>query len=76
MKDAIPESTVKGFLKSYCAQKSLAVNTKVLKQGKRGKRTMLPAEFDEKVLEMIRNMRNAEAVINFRTVVGLELVLF
>ena len=32
---------------------------------------MLPAEIGEKVLEMIRNMRNAGAVINFHTVVGL-----
>ena len=32
---------------------------------------MPPAEIDEKVLEMIRNMRNAVSVINFRTVVGL-----
>ena len=31
---------------------------------------MLPAEIDEKVLEMIRNMRNARAVISFHTVVG------
>ena len=46
------------------------MKTKALKQGKRGKRTMLPAEIDEKVLEMIRNMRNARVVINFHTVVG------
>ena len=32
---------------------------------------MLPAEIDEKVLKMIRNMRDAGAVINFHTVVGL-----
>ena len=32
---------------------------------------MLLAEIDEKVLEMIRNMCNAGAVINFHTVVGL-----
>ena len=31
---------------------------------------MLPAEIDEKVLEMIRNKRNARVVINFHTVVG------
>ena len=46
------------------------MKTKALKQGKRGKRTMLPAEIDEKVLEMIRNKRNARVVINFHTVVG------
>ena len=32
---------------------------------------MLPAEIDKKVLEMIRNIRNAGAFINFHTVVGL-----
>ena len=32
---------------------------------------MLPAEIDEKVLQMISNMRNAGAVINFHTVVYL-----
>ena len=69
-KYAIPESTVRGFLKSYRAQKSLAVKAKTLKQGKRRKRAMLPAEIDEKVLEIIRNMRNAGGVINFHTVVG------
>ena len=66
-KYAIPKSTAMGFLKSYHAQKSLVVNAKALKQGKRRKRTMLPAEIGEKVLEMIRNMRNAGVVINFYT---------
>ena len=32
---------------------------------------MVPAEIDKKVLEMIRNIRNAGAFINFHTVVGL-----
>ena len=32
---------------------------------------MLPAEIDEKVLEMIRNMRNVGAVTNFHTVIVL-----
>ena len=32
---------------------------------------MLPVEINEKVSEMIRDMRNAGAVINFHTVVGL-----
>ena len=31
---------------------------------------MLPVEIDEKVLKMIRNMRNAGVVINFHIVVG------
>ena len=66
---AIPEFW--GFLKCNRAQKSLAAKTKALKQGKRRKRAMLPAEIDEKVLKMIRNMRDAGAVINFHTVVGL-----
>ena len=70
-KYAIPESIVRSFLKSGCAQKSLAVKTKALTQGKRGKRTMVPAEIDEKVLEMIRSMCNAGVVINFHTVAGL-----
>ena len=70
-KYAIPESTFRGFLQSYRAQKSFAVKTKTLKQGKRGQRTMLPAEIDKKVLEMIGNIRNAGAFINFHTVVGL-----
>ena len=70
-KYAIPESTARGFFKSYRAQKSLAVKTQALKQGKRGKRTMLPAEIDEKVLEKIRSMRNTAVVINFHIVVGL-----
>ena len=43
-KYAISESTARGFLKSYCTQKSTA---KALKQGRRGKRTMVPAEIDE-----------------------------
>ena len=47
------------------------MKTKALRQGKRGKRTMLPAEIDEKILEMTRNMCNAGGVINFHTVVGL-----
>ena len=74
-KYAIPESTDRGFLKSYRAQKSLVVKTKPLKKGKRGKRTMLPGQIDEKALEMIRNMRNTGAVINFHIVVGLASVI-
>ena len=37
---------------------------------------MLPAEIDEKVLEMIRNMRNTAVVIKFHTVVGLATDIF
>ena len=61
----------RGISKSYCAQKNLAVKAEALKQGKRGKRTMLPAQIYEKVLEIIRNMGNAGAVTNFHTVVAL-----
>ena len=43
-KYAISESTARGFLKSYRTQKSTA---KALKQGRRGKRTMVPTEIDE-----------------------------
>ena len=46
------------------------MKTKALKHGKSGKKTILPAEIDEKILEMICNMCNAGAVINFHTVVG------
>ena len=70
-KYAIPESTDRGFLKSFRAKKSLMVKIKPLKQGKRGKRTMLPGQIDEKALEVIRIMRNAGMVINFHLVVGL-----
>ena len=47
------------------------VKTKALKQRKRGKRIKLPVEIGEKVLEKIHNMRNAGAVVNFHTIVGL-----
>ena len=70
-KYAILESIVRGCLKPYCAQKSLEVKTKALKQGKRGISTMLPAAIDEKVLEISRNMRNVGVVISFHTVVSL-----
>ena len=69
-KYAISESTVTDFLKSYHAQKSLAVKNKALKQGKRGKRTMLQADIDENVLEMICNIHNAGVVINFYSIVA------
>ena len=47
------------------------MKTRALKQRNRGKRIKLAVEIDEKVLEEIHNMRNARAVINFHTVVGL-----
>ena len=37
---------------------------------------MLPAEINEKVLEMIRNMRNTAVVIKFYTAVGLATDIF
>ena len=70
-KYAISESTVRGFLRFYRTQKSMAVKNNALKQGKRRKRTMLPAEIDEKVLEMICCMCNMGAVINFHTIIDL-----
>ena len=56
--------------KKYFIEKSLVVKTKALRQEKCRKRTMLSVEIDEKVLKMIRNMRNAGVVINFHIVVG------
>ena len=70
-KYAISESTVRGFLRFYRTQKSMAVKNNALKQGKRRKRTMLPAEIDEKVSEMICCMCNMGAVINFHTIIDL-----
>ena len=52
------------------------MKNQALKQGKRRKRTMLPAEINEKVLEMIRNMRNTAVVIKFYTAVGLATDIF
>ena len=71
-KYAISESTVRGFLRSYRTQKSMVVKNNALQQGKRGKRTILPAKIDEKVLEMICCMCNMGAVINFHTIIDLE----
>lgn len=58
-------------MKGYRAQKSTAESSKAVTVAKRGRRTLLPSEIDVKVLSMVRNMRNAGAVTNFHTLIGM-----
>ena len=67
----ISEFTVRGFVKAYDANKNNAETTKSLTKGKRGRSPLLPSDIDEKVLEMMRNMRGAGAVTNFHTLIAL-----
>ena len=37
----------------------------------RGAKTLLPSELDDKVLQMIKNMRQAECVVNYNIAVAI-----
>ena len=80
-KYALPESTVRGLFEILpCPEEfgsedlSLREEEEMKKRKKklkRGERTMMPAETDEKLLKMTRSISNVVMVIDFHIVVGL-----
>ena len=75
-KYGIPVTTVRSFVKSY---KETVLendaNVSVLPQKKRGRKTLLPEEIDEKVIEMAQSMRLAGAVVNYNILIAIAKAL-
>ena len=63
----LPESTVRGFVKYFKETQKENPNTdlEVVPKRKRGRPTLLPEEIDQKVMIMIKKMRESGAVINY-----------
>ena len=66
-KYGVSESTVRGFVKSLKRQQANNpdVDFIALPQKKRGRLKLLPEEVDEKVINIIKSMRESGAVINY-----------
>ena len=70
----VPESTVRGMKRSYNEAKAAAPTNdaiKLLPPKKRGPKTLLPEELDQKVMEMASSMRLAGAVVNYNVLIAI-----
>ena len=63
----LPESTVRGFVKSFKSTQKENPNTdlEVVPKRKRGRPTLLPEEIDQKVMIITKKVRQSGAVINY-----------
>ena len=61
-KFGVPEFSVRGFIKNYKDAKVGNAKLDELPKKQRGAKPLLPAELDEKVLSMIKSMRQAGCV--------------
>ena len=68
-KFGVAESTIRGIVENYKMLGDDAVES--VPKMKRGARTLLPNDVDEKVMNMIKNMRTAGAVISRDTIIAL-----
>lgn len=70
-KFGVPESTVRGIVKSYKEAKTDQGELRELPRKHRGAKPLLPAEIDEKVLEMIKNMRKSGCAVNYNIAIAI-----
>ena len=70
-KFGVPESTVRGIIKNYKEAKVENEELRELPRKDRGAKTLLPFELDDKVLQMIKNMRPAGCVVNYSIVIAI-----
>ena len=71
-KYGIPLTTFRGFVKSYKEKTSNANDNdeiSELPQKKRGRRTLLPEEIDEKVTEMAQSMHLTGVLVNYNVLI-------
>ena len=74
----VPESTVRGMKRSYNEAKAAAPTNDAIKSlppKKRGPKTLLPEELDQKVMEMASSMRLAGAVVNYNVLIAIAFYL-
>ena len=69
-KYSIPESTVRGFIKSYKERKG-GSELNELPRKQRGAKTLLPENIDEKVIAMIKSMRAAGCIVNYNIAISI-----
>ena len=70
----VPESTVRGMKMSYNEAKAAALTNDAIKSlptKKRGPKTLLPEELDQKVMDMSSSMRLAGAVVNYNVLIAI-----
>ena len=70
----VPESTVRGMKMFYNEAKAAAPTNDAIKSlptKKRGPKTLLPEELDQKVMEMLSSMRLAGAVVNYNVLIAI-----
>ena len=64
-KFGVPKSTVIGIVKNYKEAKVENEELRELPRKNSGAKTLLPSELGNKVLQMIKNMRQAGCVVNY-----------
>ena len=69
-KYSIPESTVRGIIKS-CKERKEGSELNQLPRKQRGAKTLLPEDIDEKVIAMIKSMRAAGCVVNYNIAISI-----
>ena len=69
----LPESTVRGFVKSFKETQKENPNTdlEVVPKRKRGRPTLLPEEIHQTVMIMIKKMRESRPVINYSIITAI-----
>ena len=75
-KFGIPVTTVRGFVQSYKeTEQGNGATINALPVKKRGRKTLLPKEIDEKVIDMAISMRLAGAVVNYNILIAIAKAL-
>lgn len=70
-KYSVPESTVRGLVKSYNKERKERTELEQLPRKHRGAKTLLPENIDEKVIAMIKSMRAAGCVVNYNIAISI-----
>ena len=70
-KFSVPESTVQGIIKNYKEAKLENKELREIQIKDRGAKNLLPSELDDKVLQMIKNMKQNRCVVNYNIAIAI-----
>ena len=70
-KFSVPESTVHGIIKNYKETKLENKELREIQIKDRGAKNLLPSELDDKVLQMIKNMKQNRCVVNYNIAIAI-----
>ena len=74
-KYGIPESTIRGFIKSYKASQSTdGKGIDSVPRNKRGGYKLLPSEIDAKVINLVQEMQSSGAAMSYNILIGIAKV--